>query len=82
MIKEVEKMLECGKIENGYLEYKCVKYGERKKVAFRCRSRFCNCCGRMYTEARADSMASKLARTGHRHMVFTIPFISLMIWKK
>lgn len=73
VIKEVEKMLDCGKIENGYLEYKCVKCGERKKVAFRCRSRFCNSCGRMYTEARADSMASKLAKTGHRHMVFTIP---------
>ena len=41
VIEEVEKMMKCGDIKNGYLEYSCNKCGEVKKVGFRCRSRFC-----------------------------------------
>lgn len=73
VIKEVKKMLECGELRNGYIEYKCPKCGEIKREPFRCKSRFCNTCGKKYTEERAENMAGKLIRTGHRHMVFTIP---------
>jgi hypothetical protein len=71
--KEVKKMMNCGSFENGYIEYECKSCGEKKKVGFRCRSRFCSSCGKVYVDDRAENMAEKLIRTKHRHMVFTIP---------
>ncbi len=73
VVKEVEKMLGCGLIENGYAEYECANCGEKKKVAFRCRSRFCTSCGKVYIDDRAENMVEKLVNCRHRHMVFTIP---------
>jgi len=72
VIKEVKKMLECGSFANGYAEYECEKCGEKKKVPFRCRSRFCGSCGKVYIDNRAENMAEKLIQAKHRHMVFTI----------
>jgi len=72
VIKEVEKMLGCGSFENGYAEYECSICGEKKKVAFRCRSRFCTTCGKVYIDERAENMSEKLVKAKHRHMVFTI----------
>ena len=73
VVKEVKKMLGCGSIENGYAEYECSKCGEKKIVPFRCRSRFCNTCGKVYIDDRAENMVNKLINCKHRHMVFTIP---------
>lgn len=73
VVKEVEKMLGCGLLENGYAEYECLKCGEKKKVPFRCRSRFCTSCGKVYIDDRAENIAEKLVECKHRHMVFTIP---------
>lgn len=70
--KEVKKIIGCGSFENGYAEYQCERCGEKKKVAFRCRSRFCGSCGKVYIDDRAENMAAKLIRERHRHMVFTI----------
>lgn len=72
VIKEIKKILGCGSFENGYAEYQCEKCGEKKKVAFRCRSRFCGSCGKVYIDNRAENMAEKLVKCKHRHMVFTI----------
>jgi hypothetical protein len=72
VIKEVKKILGCGSFANGYAEYQCERCGEKKKVAFRCRSRFCGSCGKVYIDDRAENMAAKLIREKHRHMVFTI----------
>jgi hypothetical protein len=71
--KEIKKIIGCGNFENGYAEYQCEKCGEKKKVPFRCRSRFCGSCGKVYIDERAENMAAKLVQTKHRHMVFTIP---------
>ena len=47
---------------------------EVKKVAFRCKSRFCTTCGKKYVkDDRSESMSAKLIKVTHRHMVFTIP---------
>lgn len=73
VFKEVEKMMNCGDIKNGYIEYTCLSCGESKKVAFRCRSRFCTSCGKVYVDQRAENMTKKLVKSKHRHMVFTIP---------
>lgn len=73
VVKEVKKILGCGSFDNGYAEYKCEKCGEKKKVPFRCRSRFCGSCGKVYIDERAENMSEKLVQEKHRHMVFTIP---------
>lgn len=73
VLKDVEKMLKCGDLSNGYAEYTCDDCGEVKKVGFTCKSRFCTSCGKIYVDKRAESMTSKLIKVRHRHMVFTIP---------
>lgn len=72
VFKEVDRMLNCGNITKGHIEYTCLSCGEVKKVGFRCRSRFCTSCGKVYVDQRAENMAKKLVRSKHRHMVFTI----------
>jgi len=72
VIKEIKKILGCGLFANGYAEYQCEKCVEKKKVPFRCRSRFCGSCGKVYIDNRAENMSEKLIRCKHRHMVFTI----------
>ena len=38
----VQKMLDCGDPENmGYVQYRCVRCGEWRRIAFTCKSRFC-----------------------------------------
>lgn len=71
--KEIKKMLDCGSLDIGYIEFKCEACGEIKKVGFRCKSRFCTSCGKKKSEDWADEMTSRLVRSKHRHMVFTIP---------
>lgn len=70
---EVKRMISCGSLEAGYIEFKCVACGTIKKVGFRCKSRFCTSCGKKRSEDWSDDMAQRLIKTGHRHMVFTIP---------
>ncbi|RDA73796.1 IS91 family transposase, partial [Hafnia paralvei] len=71
--REIKRMLNCGSLDIGYIEFKCEACGEIKKVGFRCKSRFCTSCGKKKSEDWADEMTSKLVRSKHRHMVFTIP---------
>lgn len=70
---EVEKVLNCRNIKNGYIEFKCGNCGESKKVGFTCKSRFCTSCGKVYTDNWIDSMLGTLLNVKHRHIVFTIP---------
>lgn len=72
VMEDVKRMLSCGDLSNGYLEFSCDDCGEVKKVGFKCRSRFCTSCGKVYVDSRANNMTSKLIRVKHRHMVFTI----------
>ena len=73
VIEDVNRMIDCGDFSKGYKEYGCVSCDEVKKVAFRCKSRFCTTCGKKYVDDRADNMTEKLIKVTHRHMVFTIP---------
>ncbi|BCZ45551.1 hypothetical protein psyc5s11_16180 [Clostridium gelidum] len=38
---EVDKVLKCKDIKYGYIELKCDKCNETKKIGFTCKSRFC-----------------------------------------
>lgn len=72
VITEVERVLSCGELQNGYAMYQCPHCGNYKFVPFRCHSRFCNTCGITYQMNRSDSIAAKMINCRHRHIVFTI----------
>ena len=42
--ENVERMLSCGDIREGFYEYKCQDCGETKKVGFTCKSKLCLRC--------------------------------------
>lgn len=71
--KEVIKMIECGSLENGYIEFKCEACGEEKKVGFTCKSRLCPSCGKAKVDNWSEELCNKIGCGKHRHMVFTIP---------
>lgn len=73
IFREVEKMLECGSLEKGFIEFKCEACGETKRVGFRCKSRFCISCGKIRCDDWAEEMTGRLINIAHRHMFFTIP---------
>ena len=71
--EEAKKIINCGKFENGYLEYTCEFCGEVKRVGFTCKSRLCSSCGKKYVDERSEKMSSKMLPVKHWHMTFTIP---------
>ena len=46
---EVDKVLRCKDTRYGYIELKCEKCNEIKKIGFTCKSRFCTSCGKIVT---------------------------------
>ncbi|MBP2034216.1 hypothetical protein J2Z42_002955, partial [Clostridium algifaecis] len=66
-------MINCGSLDNGFIEFKCENCGEIKRVGFRCKSRFCTSCGKKKSEEWSDEMVVRLVNSKHRRMVFTIP---------
>ena len=72
VIKNVDKMINCGDPSFGGAMYGCTKCGTLKFVPFRCKSRFCPTCGVKYCQDRSNAMSFKLIQCTHRHCVFTI----------
>ena len=72
VIKNVNKMINCGDPAFGGAMYGCAHCGKLKFVPFRYHSRFCPTCGNLYSMQRTTSMSFKLINTTHRHCVFTI----------
>lgn len=71
----IEKMLLCGTMEGGYIEYRCGCCGKgTKKVAFTCKSMFCLSCAKVYVDELV-SQISKMLHPGmkYRHVVLTVP---------
>ena len=57
---EVEKMMNCGDLSNGYAVYTCDNCNNYLYVPFTCKSRFCCSCGTKYTLDRADTISKKM----------------------
>lgn len=72
VIKNADKMINCGDPSFGGAMYGCPHCGKLKFLPFRCHSRFCPTCGNLYAMQRATSMSFKLVNVAHRHCVFTI----------
>lgn len=73
IIRKSDPILKCKDIKYEYIELKCDKCNETKKMGFTCKSRVCTSCGKIYVDNWIDSMLSKLINVRHRHIVFTIP---------
>jgi len=71
--REVNKMLKCRELGEGYSEYRCPHCNEYKYVAFTCKSRFCTSCGKKATEDWVEQLSKEIINVPHRHIVFTIP---------
>lgn len=72
--ENVEKMMGCGEIENGYFEYICPECHETKKVGFSCKSRFCLRCSKVYIDNWVNRMRETVFKwINHRHIILTIP---------
>ncbi len=72
-VREVEKMLGCGKEAGGYATYVCIGCGEEKRVEFSGKSRVCSGCGKQHADEWAKQLTGRLFNVVHRHITFTIP---------
>jgi len=72
--ENVEKMLSCGDIREGYYEYYCQDCGTTKKVGFTCKSRLCLRCFKVAVDEWLNQ-AKKVLFEGvvHRQVVMTAP---------
>lgn len=73
VFKTVDRMLKCKTFELGFTCFKCPDCGKEKILFHSCKSRICSSCGNKYNKQRENSIFSKLFKTKHRHVVFTIP---------
>lgn len=72
----VLKAMRCGSSDFGHIRYECLGCpGDTKPVFiyFSCKSRFCNKCGKKYTDEWSEKQQELIFNVPHRHMVFTIP---------
>ncbi|MBI5101551.1 MAG: transposase [Nitrospirae bacterium] len=72
--ENVERMLSCGDIREGYYEYYCQDCGAMKKVGFTCKSRLCLRCFKVTVDEWLNQ-AKKVLFEGvvHRQVVLTVP---------
>lgn len=69
----VQKMMDCGLLKNGYAEYRC-SCGYVKRVPFSCKSRFCLRCSKVYIDKWVAKMKQTIfAKVTHRHIILTVP---------
>lgn len=72
--ENVERMLGCGDVREGYYEYYCQDCGTTKKVGFTCKSRLCLRCFKVAVDDWLNQ-AKKVLFEGvvHRQVVLTVP---------
>ncbi|MFA7172895.1 MAG: transposase zinc-binding domain-containing protein, partial [Kiritimatiellia bacterium] len=72
--ENVERMLSCGNIREGYYEYQCLSCGATRKVGFTCKSRLCLKCVKSAVDDWLEQVRSVLFEgVVHRQVVLTIP---------
>lgn len=68
----VDKMINCRNLKNGYLFYECPACNNIHIQGLSCHSRFCVSCGKKYRDARALEISKTCIRAPHRHITWTI----------
>ena len=76
VIKEFERYLECGRLENGFLRVRCDDYHHERLVAFSCKKRgFCPSCGASAMAQTATLLTDHiLPHQPIRQYVLSLPF--------
>lgn len=70
----VDKVLQCGSQELWFTSYKCWDCWEIKHIAFTCKSRFCNSCGKPLSDIWINHLISRRPKhLKYYHLSFTIP---------
>ena len=72
MKREVKKFRDCGDLKKGYRLFLCEGCHDVKKVAFRCKGKFCPTCATGESQRWAEVAANDLFTVTHRHVIFTI----------
>ena len=70
--REVKKFRDCGDLKKGYRLFVCEGCHGVKKVAFRCKGKFCPTCATGESQRWAEIAANDLFTVTHRHVIFTI----------
>lgn len=73
ILKTIDKLTLCKDVNLGFAEYICPQCSETIKIAFSCKSKFCNSCGKVYADKWIQKQKDLFLDVNHRHMVFTIP---------
>ncbi len=60
IIYTVERALDCGNIEKGYIKHKCLECNEEYIHGFTCKTKFCSKCGRMYSLKGSDKQVNNM----------------------
>lgn len=71
----IQKMLNCGDPDKmGYIQFICTYCGERRRIAFSCKSTFCLSCAKPYTDRWVAFIGRRLfPGVDYRHIVLTVP---------
>lgn len=71
----IQKMLDCGDPDKmGFVQYRCTACGEKRRIAFTCKSCFCLSCAKPYTDQWIDFIERRLfPGVTYRHIVLTTP---------
>ncbi|QFF98040.1 transposase [Psychrobacillus glaciei] len=72
VVKEVEKFKGCGKVVNGFKLFVCEGCHDLKKVAYRCKGRFCTTCSVGESEEWSRLISHDMFQVNHRHVIFTV----------
>ncbi len=73
-IKTVEKVLQCWTWELWFMTLTCNSCHDNKKIAFTCKSRFCNSCSKPASDKRLNNLISRWPQWLHyHHFIFTVP---------
>jgi hypothetical protein len=75
IVENIISLLSCGLLIRGYALYHCSHSAclHTKKIAFRCKSRFCPTCGKKATDQWIATQQAVLPHTEWQHLTFTIP---------
>jgi hypothetical protein len=71
----VQKMLDCGDPEKmGYAQYRCLSCGEKRRIAFACKSSFCLSCAQPRMSQWSNFIGRRLIPgVTYRHFILTTP---------
>ena len=69
----VFKSINCKNFDFARIEYQCPHCGSRACKPVTCKTKFCPCCSKIYTENWANKLNQQMINQKHKHLLFTIP---------